>query len=452
MRIVVVGDGKVGRTLTERLTLEGHDVMVIDNSERALSEATNTLDVMGICGNGASRQVQLEAGVDSADLLIAATSGDELNLLCCLVAKKLGARHTIARVRNPEYSDQMSLIREELGLSMAVNPEFAAANEIFSILRFPAALKVEKFNRGRVELVELKLAEDSPLDGMPLYNIYKKYQVKVLICGVRRGGEVIIPGGDFVLRAGDKISFTAAPAEIQRFFRAVGIEIRSVGGAILVGGGRIAYYLTRLLSQIGIHPKIIDMDEARCRHLSEMFPKALIIHGDGTDQELLREEGLASADAFVALTGLDEENIILSMYAASQGVGKVVTKVNRSSLVELVGSVGLDSIISPKDITASQIVRYVRAMQNSLGSNVETLYKIVGGAAEALEFRARENFDIIGIPLKDLTLRPNLLVACISRGRETIIPGGEDSIQIGDRVIVVTTNPQLNDLHDILAR
>lgn len=452
MYVVVVGDGKVGSTLTEQLAREGHDVVVIDNSERALAGSTNTMDIMGICGNGASRKVQLEAGVPKADLLIAATSGDELNLLCCLVAKKLGARHTIARVRNPEYADQMSLIREDLGLSMAINPEFAAANEIFSVLRFPAALKVEKFARGRVELVELLLAQDSPLDGLPLYNLYEKYQVKVLICAVKRGNEVFIPTGDFVLKAGDLISFTAAPAHIAQFFKAVGVSSRRIESVTLVGGGRIAYYLTRLLSSIGVNPKIIDTDEARCRELSETFPKALIIHGDGTEQDLLLEEGLPSTDAFVALTGLDEENIIISMYAASQGVSKVITKVNRSSLATLVSSAGLNSIISPKDITANQIIRYVRAMQNSLGSNVETLYKLMDDRAEALEFRVREDDpDLVNIPLKDLQLKSNLLISCISRGRETIIPGGADYIRLHDRVIVVTTNPGLDDLHDILA-
>lgn len=452
MRIVVVGDGKIGKAVTERLSSEGHDLVVIDSREAPLTESSNAMDVMAVCGNGASRDVQMEAGVPQADLLIAATGGDELNLLCCLIAKKLGAKRTIARVRNPEYADQLPLIRDELGLSMSINPELAAAREIFSVLRFPAVLTVEQFAKGRAELAEMRLPANSKLEGLRLYEIYQKFQIKVLICAVRRGEQVVIPKGDFTLQEGDSISFMAAPAELERFMHTAGIPIHRLQNVLLVGGGRIAYYLTRMLGTIGVHPTIIEKEPERCRALSEAFPDSLIIQGDGTDQELLREESLQTADAFVALTGMDEENILLSMYATSQGASKVVTKVSRSSMLGLVGGAVSDSIITPRNITANEISTYVRAMDNSTGSNVETLYRIVGGAVEALEFRVRGSDEaLVNIPLKDMRLKPELLIGCIIRNGRVIIPGGEDCIKTDDRVVVVTTDMHLNDLHDILA-
>ncbi|MBC8576369.1 Trk system potassium transporter TrkA [Yanshouia hominis] len=450
MKIIVVGGGKIGETLVEQLAKEGHDLVLIDNQQAVIEETENRLDVMGIYGNGASHLVQIEAGVPKADLLIAVTNSDELNMLCCLVAKKLGARHTIARIRNPEYNDQLVFLREELGLSLAINPEAAAAGELFRMLRFPSALKIETFSRGRVELAEVRLREGSKLDGLYLHELSKKFQVKVLVCVVQRGEQVLIPTGDFRLCAGDKISIAAGPAEIERFFRAAGLLKEEAHSVMIVGGGRIAHYLCRKLLGIGVSVKIIDTDPQRCRHLCEQMPRAMIICGDGTKQELLFEEGLERVDAFVSLTGLDEQNAILSMFAASRGVGKVITKVSRTSLLSLVESAGLESVISPKEITANQIVRYVRAMQNSLGSNVETLYKLVGGRVEALEFRVKPDFPHIGTPLKDLTLKPNLLLACITRGDRAILPGGGDSIAADDRVVVVTTNQQLRDLSDIL--
>ncbi|PWM25800.1 MAG: Trk system potassium transporter TrkA [Oscillospiraceae bacterium] len=450
MKIIVVGGGKIGETLVEQLAREGHDLVLIDNQQRVIDETENRLDVMGVYGNGASHQVQMEAGVPRADLLIAATSSDELNILCGLVAKKLGARHTIARVRNPEYSDQLVFLRDELGLSMSINPEAAAAGELFRMLRFPSALKIETFSRGRVEMAEVRLREGGSLDGLYLHEFSRKFQVKVLVCIVQRGEEVFIPTGDFRMAAGDKISIAAGPSEIEQFFRAAGLMKEQAHSVMIVGGGRIAHYLGRKLLGIGVSVKIIDSNPQRCRQLCEQMPRAMIICGDGTKQELLFEEGLERVDAFVSLTGLDEQNAILSMFAASRGVSKVITKVSRTSLLSLVESAGLESVISPKEITANQIIRYVRAMQNSLGSNVETLYKLVGGRVEALEFRVSPEFSHIGVPLRDLTLKPNLLLACITRDGKAIIPGGNDSIVANDRVIIVTTNQQLRDLSDIL--
>lgn len=450
MRITVVGDGKVGRTLAEQLSRENHDVVVIDRDQQVIDQTMNMLDIMGVCGNGASYQVQKEAGVEKADLLIASTDSDEVNILCCMVAKKLGAKHTIARVRNPEYTDQLMAMQEELGLSMHINPEYAAAAELFRMLRFPSAIKIEEFSNKSVEMAEVRVQEDSPLNGVYLRNMNKNLKSRALICAVRRGDEVFIPGGNFQILAEDKISVIASPAEMAEFFSGMGIAQQGARNVMIIGGSRIAYYLSKMMLENGIRVKIIDNDAARCQELSESLPRAVIIHGDGTDQELLREEGIGQMDAFVTLTGVDEENIILSMYAQANHPVKVITKINRTSLAALVEKNGLESVISPRSITANSIVRYVRAMQNSVGSNVETLHRIAGEKAEALEFRVSESFPRANIPLKDLKLRPNVLVACITRGRTVIIPGGNDVICPGDRVIVATTKERLDDLADIL--
>lgn len=450
MKIVIVGNGKVGHTLAEQLSREDHDIVLVDNNSKALKNTLDVLDVIGIQGNGASLSVQLEADVPKADILIAATSTDELNILSCMVAKKLGVKHSIARVRNPEYRDQLIFMKEELGLSMSINPEFAAAMEISRILRFPSAIKVEPFARGNVELVEIKLSLDNPLNGLPLSRLYHKYRVKVLICAVQRKDQVIIPTGDFVLQAGDKITIAAAAKEMEAFFKALGILKNKIRSVMMIGGGKISYYLARELSAMGMEVKIVENDEKRCQALSDLLPDASIICGDGTDEELLNEEGIADVDAFVALTGLDEENIILSMYAAAKNVDKVITKINKISFVEILENANIESVISPKLITANEIIRYVRAMQNSLGSNVETLHRIVDHRVEALEFRVRDNAKLIGIPLKDLELKDNLLIACIIRGNRVIIPGGGDEIHRGDSVVVVTMNQNFQDLNDIM--
>ena len=452
MKIVIVGDGKVGQALTERLAEEGHDLVVIDSSPDALRSSVENYDAIGIPGNGASYAVQKEAGVESADLLIAATSGDELNLLCCMLAKKLGAGHTIARVRNPDYSDQLLMMKEEFGLSMAVNPDLAAAGEIARMLRFPSALKLDSFARGLVDLVELKVREDSPLLGKALFSLSGSLGIRILICAVCRGEEVYIPDGNFVLQEGDKISLTAAPWELDTMFRTLGIYRDRIHRVMIVGGGRIAYYLAKQLLGVGMSVRIIEKDPARCEQLSDALPKAQIILGDGSDRELLEEEGIHDVDALVALTGMDEENIIISMYAGTLGLAKVVTKINRMSFQEILDEAGIESVVSPKGITVNQIVRYVRAMQNSQGSNVETLHRIVGGRVEALEFVATADPMVTGIPLKDLRTRKNLLIGGIIRGRAIIYPGGNDTIEPGDSVIVVTTIHQLKDLRDILDR
>ncbi len=450
MKVVIVGDGKVGGTVARQLSAEGHDIIVIDNNIKVLNHASNTMDIMSVEGNGASMTVQRRAGVPEADLLIAATSLDEVNMLSCLVAKKVGVNNTIARVRNPEYYEQIRELKDELGLSMAVNPELAAAMEISRLLRFPSALKIELFARGRVELVEIKIAPHSVLDGMPLREIYKEFQVKVLICAVQRGENVYIPSGDFVLQAGDKINLTAPHIEITKFFRTIGIFRTGVKSVMLIGGGRLAYYLAKDLLSMYVRVKIIEKDYDRCEYLCEMLPEAIVIHGDGTDKELLQEEGLEKTDALVCLTGMDEENIVVALYGKARKISKVIAKINRISFDEILDNLDIDGFISPKTIAANHIVRYVRAMQNSAGSsNVETLYKVVNEKVEALEFKVREKSPVVGIPLKDMKRKDGVLVATIIRGNNIIIPGGNDTIEVGDSVIIVTMT-KLMDLKDIL--
>lgn len=450
MRIVIVGDGKVGNTLMRELAQEGHDIVIIDNNMEVIEKSINTYDIMAIKGNGASYQILKQAGVDKADLLIAATSSDEINMLSCLVAKKLGAKKTVARVRNPEYSEQLFLMREELGLNMSINPEYTAAKEISRILRFPSAQKIETFTRGKVELIQIKVEPGSSLDEQPLLTIQSKFKAKILICAVRRDDQVIIPTGEFVLKADDAVYLTGSVPEITRFARNSGILKEKVRTAMLVGGGRISHYLGKMLADAGMDVKIIENNYERAKQLSEDLPKAMIIHGDGTSHELLMEEGIEETDAFVALTGVDEENIIASMYASRCKVSKVITKVNNLGLARLLNEQFLDSVVSPRYLTASQIIQYARALQNSMGSNLQTLHRIIDDQVEVLEFAVKVKKDFLGKKLKDLQFKSNILISCIIRGKNIIIPGGDDVMELNDNVIVVTTIPYLRDLTDIL--
>lgn len=450
MKIIIVGCGKVGLTLAEQLNNEGHDITVIDKDGIKLRTVTDNIDVMGVEGNGAIYQVQIEAGIKNADLLVATTNSDELNMLCCLIAKKAGNCHTIARVRNPEYSNEIRYIAEELNLSMSINPELAAATEISRLIRFPSAIKIDPFANGRAELMKFIIPEDSILNNMQVYEVVPRLHCTILICAVERGQEVIIPGGSFTLKSGDKISFVGSQSEVTEFFHQIGIAQNTIKTAMFVGGGKITYYLAKMLEHTRIKVKIIEQDLKRCNELSELLPKAMIIHGDGTDQQLLLEEGICQTEAFAALTGFDEENIMLSLYASSRSKAKLITKINRIAFEEVIQQLNLGSIIYPKLITADSIVRYVRAMQNSVGSNVETLYKIAANKAEALEFRVGNEPSIIGTPLEKHSFKDNLLVACINRSGKIIIPRGKDTIEKGDTVIIVTTHSGLNDLKDIL--
>jgi trk system potassium uptake protein TrkA len=450
MNIVIVGDGKVGSTLVKQLSKEGHDIVIIDNNLSVIENSMNMYDVMGIDGNGANLLIQKQAGVDKSDLFIAATSSDELNMLSCMMAKKLGAKHRVGRVRNPEYSDQLGFLKEELGMNMVINPEQTTALEISRILRFPTAIKIETFSNGRAELIEIKVPEGSRLVGQPLYKLSSMCDVKVLICVVQRGSQVIIPTGEFVVQAGDRISITASPHQIHTFIKRMGLLKDKVKMVMIVGGSRLGHYLAKMLLEVGMEVKIIEVKEEVCRQLSEDLPKAIIIHGDGTNHELLIEEGIDNTDAFISLTGIDEENIILSMYAKKKEVKKVVTKINKISFSKLLTDDMVDSIVSPKYLTANQIVSYVRGLQNSMGSSVQTLHRLVDNQVEALEFAVKVKDHFIGKSLKDLRLKENLLIAVIIRNHKTIIPAGNDTLEVGDRVIIVTTIPYLRDLKDIV--
>ena len=452
MNIIIVGGGKIGATVAASLASEGHSISVIDTNPKVLDSIVSSCDVIGICGNGAIYQTQLDAGAARAELLIATTSSDELNILCCLVARKIGVKNTIARVRNPEYSAQSSMITGDFGISLTVNPEYDTASEISRILRFPSVNSIDSFFGGRVELAGIKVRSESELIGLSLSEINRLYHSKVLICAVRRGDDIFIPGGSFVLEADDLIHISGRRPDIALFMKRLGEYKHRIRSVMLVGGGRISFYLARQLDQCGMSVKLIERDPDRCEELvaSLNSDDVTVILGDGTLQDSLAEQGLSSQDAFVALTGIDEENIIISMYAQTFGVGKVITKVNRFPS-ELLSTFGLDSVISPKAITATRIIAFVRSLQSSgKGGGVRTLHRILDGSVEALEFDAVASDKCVSTPFKNLSLIPDLLVSSIMRKNKIIYPRGDDSIEPGDRVIVVTRQTNLTQLDDIL--
>ena len=451
MNIIVVGCGKIGKTIIASLSAEGHDVTAVDSSESALEEIKNRYDIITVCGNGADPDTLKDAQAENAELLVAATNSDEINMLCCFFAKRIGTTHTIARVRNTEYNEKsIDFMRRELNISMTINPEYLAAKELFNILKLPSATKIESFSSRRFEMIELKLKAGSALEGVRLSDLRSKYSQRFLICAVQRGDEVFIPDGNFVLMAGDKIGLTAAPAEITKLFRELKILQKQARNVFLFGGSRTAYYLARRLLAAGSSVKIIERDRRRCEEICDLLPAASVSLGDGAQREILEEEGIRYADAFVALTGLDEENILIAYYAASKGVPKVIVKVNRGELGGIAEKMGLESIISPRKLIADVLVQYARALQNSMGSTVETLYKLMDSNVEALEFKVGPEFSAVDIPLKDMKLRKNILIAGIIRGRDIIIPSGMDAIRHGDRVVVISAAGKLNDLSDIL--
>lgn len=452
MKIVVIGDGKVGHKVAAQLSEEDYDIVLIDQNAGKLRESLNQMDVFCITGNGADVDIQKEADVPHADLVIACASTDEMNMLSCLLARRLGAKHTIARVRNPMYYRQIDILKEDLHLSMAVNPELAAANEISRVLLLPEACKVETFMKGRVELIEHVMREESLLAGLSLAEIYRKFQIKILVCAVKRGSEIYIPDGDFVLQQGDRLHIAAAHQDLKAFFKALGRRNAKIKKVLICGGGNVCFYLTRQLLQVGMQVKIVERNEKTCEYLCEALPGVTVIHGDAADHDLLLEEGIGNADAVVALTGMDEENIIMSLFAKTQGVSKIIAKVNEDSRAQMVEGLGIDSIISAKSAAADAIVGYVRARNNSYSSaNVETIYRLLNGSLEAMEFIIKKESSLTNVPLKNLPTKPNNLIACIGRNRRIIIPNGEDHLEVGDSVIVITKDHIINDLKDILA-
>lgn len=453
MNIIIAGCGKVGRALAEQLSREKHDITVIDRKPEAIQQITNIADVRGVVGNGASFEIQMDAGIDTADLMIAVTDADEVNLLCCLIAKKAGGCQTIARVRNPVYHHEIHHIKDELGLSMVINPEWAAAMEMARLLRFPSAIDIDTFANGRIELLRFQLEEQNPLCNNKIKDLHMLSRCEVLICIVERGKEVLIPSGEVELKVGDMISVVASPVNASRFFKTIGIETNQVKNTMIIGGGKISFYLAKRLLEMGIQVKIIEKDRDACERLCEILPKAMIINGDGTDRELLAEEGLAKAEGFAALTNMDEENVMLALYAKSMSKAKKITKINRNTFDTIISSLNIGSLIYPKHITSETILQYVRAMQNSIGSNVETLYRLVDGNAEALEFVIKGKSEVTDIPLQELQLKPHILVCAINRKGKIIIPKGQDCIQEGDSVVIITTDcGAYKDIRDIMKK
>lgn len=451
MKIVIVGDGKVGRSLIELLSEEGHNITVIEIEKKRVESLVNDYDVIGFCGNGGSFSVMEQAGVKDSDIFISVTGSDELNIMSCLVAGKLGAKRTVARVRNPEYSAQVPFMREKLGLNLVINPEMEVANEIARFIEFPSAMNIETFAKGRIELAEIVVSEDSVLCGMKLMELRKKLDVPVLVCAVRRGEEVIIPSGSFVIEAGDRVHFSAPHKALPKIFKTLGLAKKKIKSVLIVGGSRTAFYLAKRLSAAGMDVKLIEQNPEKAAHLEENLDNVTVICGDGTDHELLSEERISDFDAAVALTQIDEENLIFSMYAESQGVEKTVSKVNRVALIKmLVGQLKNSNTVTPKNVTARTILRYVRAVSNADGSEMRTLYQILDGKAEAMEFIASENCKLNGIPLKNLNLKPNIIIACVSRGHTVLIPDGNTEINKGDSVIVITAGQRIVDLNEIL--
>lgn len=450
MKIIIVGCGNVGSAIAEQLSYEGHNITVVDVNEKLVNGVSDAYDVLGVVGNGASLNIQREAGVDNADLLIAVTGADELNLLCCLIARKAGGCHTIARVSNPVYSREIGFIKEELGLSMIINPQMAAAQEIGRLLKFPSALKVDSFAKSRVELVIYKVPEDSALCGVKLRDLSAKVKCNVLIPIVERGEEVMIPDGEFELAAGDEITIVSPAENTIDFFKKMGDPTSVTRDIMMIGGGTTTIYLARQLLNMGVKVKIVEQDPARCEELTEMLPKALVICGDATDKELLIEEGLKTVGAFASMTNFDEENIMLTLFAKSLSKAKLFTKVHRISYDEIIESLGVGSVIYPKYITAEEIIKYVRAMKNSIGSNIETLYRLNDNRVEALEFQIREDSPVVGIPLKELNLKKNMIIGCITHKGKVEMPTGNSAIKVNDMVILITTTTGLHDIRDAL--
>lgn len=451
MNIIVAGCGKIGTTVLKSFVEEGHDITAIDISPDVIDESTNVLDIIGVCGNCTDCETLKESRVEDAELFVAVTGSDETNMLACFLAKRMGAKHTIARIRNPEYNYQsLVFLRQQLDLSMAINPEMLAAQELYNILKFPSAEKIEYFSRRNFEMIELRLKPDSVLDGMSLIQMREKFDAKVLVCAVQRDNEVFIPNGSFVLKGGDKVGITASATEILKLFKELNVYQKQAKDVMILGGSRIAFYLTKMLINAGSNVKVIDLDPNICKEFCESIPKATVVLGDGTQQELLLEEGIKDMSAFVALTGMDEENILISVLANTFNVPKIITKINRDELSELASQLGLDAIVSPKRIVSDVLVRYARALRNSLGSNIETLYHLMDDRVEAIEFLVSSEFAGFNVPLKNMNLRKNILIAGIIREKKPIVPTGNDVILPGDKVIIIAADRKIQELSDIL--
>lgn len=451
MNIIIVGCGKVGTKIAQWLSQEKeHNITVIDLKYEAMQELINQCDLKGVTGSGASREILMEAGIKDADILVAVTGSDELNLLTCLIARKTGNCKTVARVRKPEYSEEADVFKEDLGLAMIINPEQAAATEIARALRFPAAIQTDGFAKEKVDIFKFKIAEKSVLDNLRIADISLKLNCDILVCGVERGDKAFIPNGNFVLKSGDLISVVASLENGGFFLKRIGVKASRIKDVMIVGGGEIGYYLAKQLIENNIKVKIIEKNPARCDELYELIPKATIINENGTKKSVLMEEGIENAQAFIALTNIDEENIMLSLFARSKTDGKLVTKINSIDYDEVINRLNLDTVIHPKNITAEHIVKFVRSKSSAIGSNIETMHRILEGKAEAIEFGIGENSPVSGTSLEKLNIKSDVLVACINRKGTIIIPRGRDVIMPGDTVIIITTRTGFKDVSDIL--
>ena len=450
LKIIIVGCGKVGANLVDQLSKEGHDITVIDKKAEKIQDITNTYDVMGLVGNGASYSTQMEAGIEETDLIIAVTDSDELNLLCCTVAKRVGKCAAIARVRTPDYSEETGYLREQLGLALIINPELEAAREVARILYLPTALEVNSFAHGQAELVKFKVPEGNLLNGLSLAYLGKNITNDILICAVERNGEVYMPNGDFVLQSGDVVSFVSERHIARDFLKQIGLATRQVKDTMIIGASKAAYYLAKELLNMGISVKIIEKEKENCESLSVKLPKAIIINGDGTDPDILKEEGIETVQSFIPLTGIDEENIMLTLYAKQVSKAKVVTKINRVNYKQVINNLDLGSLVYPQYITSEAIIAYVRAKKNSMGSNIETLYHMFDSRVEAIEFIVEENSKVSGVPIKDLKLKKDVLISFINHNGHIIIPTGNDEIEDGDTVMIVTKNTGFTGIDDIV--
>ncbi len=452
MKIIIIGCGKVGRALAYQLNEENHDIVIIDSQSAKLQEFNEEVDAICLSGNGASINLLKEAGVETADILIAVTGSDELNLLCCVVAKKVSQCHTIARVRNPVYSDEIQFVQERLGISMIVNPELTTASEITRLLQFPSAIQIDTFSKGNVELLKFRILTEFDMDGLSLSELSARFSQSVLICAVERDSEMVIPNGDFVLKNDDLVSIVASPDDARDFFRHLGLSTRPVKNALIIGGGKLGYYLAKDLLKHKIQVRIMEKNKSRCEELSELLPEASVINGDGTDKKLLHQSGFLSAESIVALTNIDEENIFLGLYAKDRCHAKQVIKVNLLAFDRIISKLDVGSVVYPKFITADYILQHIRAMQNISGSRVETFCHILDNRAEAVEFSIRKDSKVVNIPLKDLKLRKDLLICCINHRGKIVIPRGMDRIQAGDTVVIVSAQKGLQDIDDILRK
>ena len=449
MKIVIIGLGTIGRTILANLSGEGHTITIIDENKEKIENLIEKYDVYGVVGNGACLEIQKEANIGDSDLAIVLTNSDELNVFACLVAKHLGVKNTIARVRNPDYRKQIMAMRDALGISMIVNPERDTATEIFNLINLPAIAKFERFAKGRVLLVEIIAENGSSIIGESLLSLGKKLNTKVLICAVQRGADVTIPTGNFVIEEGDKIYLTSDAKSLRDFLAEIKLYTTPLKNIMIVGGNKIGYYLADELSEKKYNIKLIESNKEKAEELAEDLSRVTVIHGNGTQHDLLLEEGIEAMDAFIALTDTDEENMIVSMFANKMNVRKTITKIKSDDLLGMLDELGINNSVSPKDIVANRIISYIRAIANTMGSNVLSLYRLANSQIEALEFYAKTQESFYDKPLKELRIKKNCLISCIIRHNEVIIPGGNDCIKLGDNIIVVTTHKNFDDLTDV---